>query len=103
MWAGAPVPPLPQPPIEEHGKGSRPSPIYTQRWVPLQLWHRARLWQIEAGRKEQHAGPALSDGWPREEREGLNQITLVTLARLVLLSLPALAKERERKERRQEG
>lgn len=25
VWAGAPVPPLPQPPIEEYGKGGWPS------------------------------------------------------------------------------
>ena len=24
VWIGAPVPPLPQPPIEEHGRGSWP-------------------------------------------------------------------------------
>lgn len=59
--------------------------------------------RLKRVRKEQHAGPELSDGWPREERDGLNLITLVTLTRLVLLSLPALAKEIERKERRQAG
>lgn len=67
VWVEAPVPSLPQLPIEEHGKRSQSKPIYIQRRVPLQLWHQARLWQIEAGRKELHAGPVLSEA--RQEKK----------------------------------
>lgn len=73
----------------------RSRPIYTQRWVPLQLWRGARLWQIEAGRKEQHALPCAVR-WSANRR-GPNQIALVTLARLLPFYLPALAKSREGK------
>lgn len=59
-------------------------PIYIQHWVQLRLWRRARLWQIEAGRKEQHALPCAVR-W-LANRRGLNQITLVTLAHLLLFT-----------------
>lgn len=71
----------------------RSRPIYTQRRVPLQLWRGARLRQIEAGRKEQHALPCAVR-WSANTR-GPNQIALVTLARLLPFYLPALAKSRE--------
>lgn len=83
MWVGAPVPPLPQPPIEEHGKGSWPSLFINNAGSRYSCGTGPGCGRLKQGRKEQHAGPMLSDGWPREER-GLNQITLVTLARLLL-------------------
>lgn len=53
---------------------------------------------MKRGRKEQHAGPVLSDGWPREER-GLNQIILVTLAHL----LPSTFQHWQRREEGMDG
>ncbi len=86
VWVGAPVPPLPQPPIEEHGKGSWPSLFINNTGSRYSCGTGPACGRLKRGRKEQHAGPALSDSWPRE-KGGLNQITLVIW--LTSFSLPS--------------
>lgn len=93
VWVGAPVPPLPQLPIEEHGKRSRPSLFIYNSGSRYSRGTGPGCGRLKRVRKEQHAGPALSDGSPREEK-GLNQITLVTLARLLLFTFRRWQKER---------
>lgn len=41
---------FPQPSIEKHDEELAYT-IYTQYWVLLRLWHRARRWQIERAEK----------------------------------------------------
>ncbi|KAI4798756.1 hypothetical protein KUCAC02_020488 [Chaenocephalus aceratus] len=61
-WVGAAVPPFPQLPIEEHGKGGRPS-----LFIP-NVRSRYSGGSEPGWRKEQHAG---------QEQRGLNQTSLV--------------------------
>lgn len=85
MWAGAPVPPLPQLPIEEHGEGSRTGLFIYNAGSRYSHGTGPGCGRLKRVEKEQHAAPVLSEGWPREER-GLNQITLVALARFLLFT-----------------
>lgn len=82
VWVEAPVPPLPQFPIEEHGKGS---------WPSLFIYNAGSCYSCGTGpgcgrlkRVEKSNMQALRCQMAGQETGSLNQITLVALARLLL-------------------
>lgn len=92
VWVGAPVPSLPQLLIEEHGKGSWPSLFIHNAGSRYSCGTgpgRGRLKRVEKSNMQ-----ALRCQMAGQEKRGLNQITLVTLARL----LPSTFRHWQRRE-----
>lgn len=92
VWAGAPVPPLPQLPIEEHGRGSWRGLFIPSAGSRYSCGTRPGCGRLK--RVEKSNMLALRCQMVGQEKRGLNQITLVTLAQPPSVYLLAMAKER---------